>query len=456
MRPTMRPIEECCYWFGTVPGLGSNPPLAQAVDADIAVVGAGFTGLWTALWLKTLEPQKSVVVVEQGITGYGASGRNAGIVSPCLDHSHALAIKHFGKTEAMRMARMGFDNAEALAEFADGCDFEKTGHLHVALTADQLDAYRDTANVAQSLGIDGHVVLSAADTRAQLNSPLYLGGLCTTGGGIVNPIKLIAKLAKEVESLGVNIFERTKVTGIANGAITAAGDGRIKAERIVLATDAYTHHLFPHLLMRYIPLYDYILVSEPLSDDQLQAIGWHNRQGITDGRTFFNYYRLTADNRILWGTSEAAYYPPNRVDLDCDHSQPHYDGLRASFKRHFPQLASLDFPFAWGGPIASTTRLTPFFGTLQGGKVLYGLGYTGHGIASTRLAGKILAHMAIAKPSELLQLKMVCHQPMPYPPEPLRSLAVNAVTRSLQRVDAGEKPALFLRMLDALGIGFSS
>ena len=177
---------------------------------------------------------------------------------------------------------------------------------------------------------------------------------------------------------------------------------------------------------------------------------------MTDLRTFFNYYRLTTDNRILWGTSEAVYYSGNRVDESCDHSEPHYESLRQSFRRHFPQTADLKFEYAWGGPIASTTRLTPFFGSLDSGRILYALGYTGHGIGSTRVAGKILAHMALARPSELLSLAMVQRKPFPYPPEPVRSWAVNAVTRSLRRVDAGGKPNMLLRILDALGIGFSS
>ena len=177
---------------------------------------------------------------------------------------------------------------------------------------------------------------------------------------------------------------------------------------------------------------------------------------VSDSQFVVNYYRLTADNRILFGTSEAQYFAPNRVDPACDHSQPHYLALRESFRRHFPQLAELQFPYAWGGPIASTTRLTPFFGTLERGRVHYGLGYTGHGIGSTRIAGKILAHQTLSRPSELRNLKLVTQKPFPYPPEPLRGMAVAAVTRSLRHLDAGAAPSLLLRMLDALGIGFSS
>ncbi|HEY9715291.1 MAG TPA: FAD-dependent oxidoreductase, partial [Chroococcales cyanobacterium] len=161
-------------------------------------------------------------------------------------------------------------------------------------------------------------------------------------------------------------------------------------------------------------------------------------------------------NRILWGTSEAVYYPPNRVDESCDHSEGHYQSLKESFKRHFPDLGAVEFPYYWGGPIASTTRLTPFFGTTANDRIVYGLGYTGHGIGTTRLAGKIMAHIATATKSDLLNLKIVTEKPFPYPPEPIRSLSVKAVTSSLQKVDAGESPNLLLKIIDAMGIGFSS
>jgi glycine/D-amino acid oxidase-like deaminating enzyme len=225
---------------------------------------------------------------------------------------------------------------------------------------------------------------------------------------------------------------------------------------VVLATSAYTHHLLPAVTRRFIPLYDYILVSDPLTPIQHDAIGWRGRQGVTDGRSFFNYYRLTADNRILWGTSEAAYYAGNRVDPSCDHSPRHYVALRDSFRRHFPALAGLEFPFAWGGPICSTTRLTPYFGRAMGGRVHYGLGYTGHGLGTTRLAGRILAHLALDRPSELLDLALVKKPPFPYPPEPVRSWSVAAVTGALRRVDDGEPPNVTLRLLERMGIGFSS
>jgi glycine/D-amino acid oxidase-like deaminating enzyme len=339
------------------------------------------------------------------------------------------------------------------------CDYEPTGRLMVALTPAHLEEARRTVETARRLGLESFRLLDPEAVRAEVHSPLYLGGVWVTGGGILDPVKLVDGLREEAERLGVAVYERSPVTDVEpSGAAmrVRTEGGELRARHAVLATSAYTHHLLPRVTHRFIPLYDYILVSDPLTPIQREAIGWRRRQGVTDGRTFFNYYRLTADDRILWGTSEATYYAGNGVDPSCDHSPAHYAALRASFERHFPALAGLEWPYAWGGPICSTTRMTPYFGRAYGGRLSYGLGYTGHGLGSTRLAGRILAHMALGRPSDLLELSMVRKKPFPYPPEPLRSWSVAAVTRALRRVDQGERPGWILRMLGRLGIGFSS
>jgi len=458
----VRSIEQASYWLATRPPHESIT-LPGDLHADIAIIGGGFTGLWTAVRLKELAPETRIVLLEQAVLGYGGSGRNAGQVSGCLDHSHQKAIAHFGIEEARRMAAVGLQNLDDIGQFFRhhnrDCDFARTGQLFVALTPAQVADARESVAAAAQLAITGARVLTADETRAELNSPLYLGGAIDPTWGIVNPIKIVDHLRAIATEQGVQIFERTPVTAlVATGSPVRVKTptGTVSADKVILATNAYTHHLVPRLLRRYIPLYDYVLVSDPLTPAQHAAIGWPHRQAVVDGRTFFNYYRLTADNRILWGTSEARYYPPNRVAETCDHSEPHYTALRESFCRHFPQIADLKFPYAWGGPIASTTRLTPFFGTLAGGRIHYGLGYTGLGVANSHLAGKILAHQTLGKPCPLLDLAIVRHSPLPYPPEPIRSWAVNIITRSLRRVDGGEKPGLLLRFLDLLGIGFSS
>lgn len=454
----MLPIHEACYWM-TTSRSEPAPALNQDITADIAIVGAGFTGLWTAVLLKQLDASADVVVLERENAGYGASGRNAGILSETIDHSHSLAVTHFGLEEAQRLVAIGKQNLQEMAAFliTNGvdADLEQTGRLHVALTTAQTEDLQKTIEAEKILGISGAKYLDAGAVRDEIHSPLYLGGAFFPSGGILNPVKLVHGLKRVAISQGVRFFERTDVAGLHNGSIRTAG-GSIQAKKVVLATDAYTHHLYPQILKYFIPLYDYIIVSEPLTEAEIKTIGWRNRQGVTDGRTFFNYYRLTRDNRIVWGTSEAKYYAPNRVEESCDHSEPHYAALKESFRRHFPPLKDLEFPFAWGGPIASTTRLTPFFGTERKGRLVYALGYTGHGIGSTRVAGKILAHLALEKRCDLLNLLMVRKKPFPYPPEPLRSWAVNSVTRSLRRVDEGKRPGLLLTILDKLRIGFSS
>jgi glycine/D-amino acid oxidase-like deaminating enzyme len=454
----MLSIEQSCYWMASSI-FEYEPALEGSHRSEIAIIGAGFTGLWTAVFLKEMEPDLEITILEQGMAGYGGSGRNAGMIDVTIDHSHALAIAHFGFEEAKKMARLGAENIEEMIVFLNStgidCDLERNGRLSVALSASHIEESHESIQVAEQLGIPGWRWLDRDEIQQEVHCPLYLGGVFSPGAGILNPFKLVQGLKSFLKSRGVKIHERTRVEKLSTAKIFCEG-GIVEAKKIIVATDAFTHHLIPGLLSRFIPLYDYILVSEPLTEEQQEAIGWKKRQGITDGRTFFNYYRLTTDNRILFGTSEAKYYSSNRVGPEFDHSTIHYEALHDSFLRHFPQLASLQFPFAWGGPIASTTRLTPFFGSTDNGSVLYALGYTGHGLGSTRIAAKVLAHRALERPTGLFDLKMVHEKPFPYPPEPFRSLAVRMVTRSLRRVDAGEKPGLLLKLLNRLGIGFSS
>jgi glycine/D-amino acid oxidase-like deaminating enzyme len=466
----MLPIEQSCFWLATRGETTAASRLDRDTRCDVAILGGGLTGLWTALSLKQLAPATEVVLLEAETVGYGASGRNAGMLSETIDHTHALAIQHFGVDQARQLALLGQRNVDEmvtwLRERGIDCDLELSGRMMVALTEGQLaDCERAVATAVQ-LGVTNHRLLNAEETQSQLHSPLYLGGVRIAGGGILNPVKLVDGLLREAERLGVRVFDKTRAGSIrrnANGVAVHAAPCTLhpapvvlQAARVVLATNAYSHHLVPRLLHRFIPLYDYILVSEPLPAERLRTLGWDSRQGVTDLRTFFNYYRLTRDNRILWGTSEAAYYRGNSVDPAHDHSPEHYASLQESFHRHFPQFGPVEFPYRWGGPIASTTRMTPFFGSFEDGRILYGLGYTGHGLGSTRLAGRILAHLALQRPSELSHLRLVSHRPLPYPPEPFRGYAVSAVTRALRRVDRGEPPGRFLRLLDMLGIGFSS
>ena len=459
---SLRPVEESCYWLARRPRRETQT-LDGDLEADVAVVGAGFTGLWTALALKELEPGLSIVLLEQERVAHGASGRNAGIASELLDHSPDLAIAHFGLAEARTLARLGRENLDGLEAFLrqTGVDagFARPGQLVTALQPRQVQELKGALESAHRLGLDDWRWLSQEEVQAEIHSPLPLGALLAPRNCLVDPVQLAEGLAREAMGRGVRLCEKTRVEGfeLAQGRVRIkTARGKVTARRVALATNAYSHHLWPGLRWRFLPLYDYIVVTEPLAPEQRAAIGWSKGQGLTDGRAFFNYARPTADGRILWGTSEAVYFRGNRVDKAADHSPARYAGLEESLRRFFPQLSGVRFPYAWGGPIASTTRLTPFFGTALRGRISYALGYTGNGIGTTRIAGRILAHLTLARPSPLLELSMVRRPPFPYPPEPLRSAAVAAITRALRRVDAGGEPNLVLRLLQAMGIGFSS
>ncbi|KKW23611.1 MAG: hypothetical protein UY70_C0004G0006 [Candidatus Kaiserbacteria bacterium GW2011_GWB1_52_6] len=449
-------IENSCYWFTYRNSVPIHEPLHGTHETDIAIVGGGFTGLWTAYFIKKLNPSVRVALLEQETIGYGASGRNGGEACSTLGPGHLSTIQHFGLEEAKKMARIAEKNYKAFTEFAADCDFENTGWLHAALLEEHMESFRNSHTAAKAVGSgNGWKFFDATEMREQLHSPLYLGGAFSPDGGIVNPMKLVLKLKKEIEYAGVVIFEKTKAENIDHGVIRSSG-GVVRARHVVLATDAYSHHLFPRLLWKFVPLYDYIIVSEPLSEMQLSSIGWRGRQAVVDGRTFFNYYRLTSDNRILWGVSDAEYYPPNQVGPAHDYSEQYRKSLLASFAKHFPQLKDLRFEYAWGGPIASTTRLGPCFGRLQSGSLLYGLGYTGEGVVCSRFVGNVLAHMSLGIHSEILDLHMVKKSPLPYPPEPIRTWVIGMVRSALRNADAGAKPGLLLRILDFLKIGFSS
>lgn len=456
------PVEESCFWLASQK-VEPEPPLVGRTTTDIAIIGAGFTGLWTASFLKELDPRLDVCILEQRIAAYGASGRNAGILGDTIDHTHELAIAHFGHEEAARLAVLGRENVGALRAHLEergiDCDLEPTGQLHVALSPAHAEELREAREAARSLGVSDLRLLSRDEARAEVHSPLYEGALFNPAGGVLDPVKLVLGLKSDAQKRGVRVFEHTLVHGLepcGGGVAVRSTTGEVLARKAILATNAWSHELLPPLRFRILPLYDYVLVSEPLTPAQRDVLGWRGRQGISDARSFFNYYRLTRDDRVLWGTSEAKYYSGNRVEPGNDHSEAHYAELRRSFTRHFPVLEGLEFPYAWGGPICATTRFTPFFGSALETRVHYGLGYTGHGIATTHLAGRILAHMALGRPTDLLDLKLVREAPFPYPPEPIRTWSVNAVTQALRRVDAGGRPSLLLRFLDRLGIGLSS
>ncbi|MFA9445013.1 NAD(P)/FAD-dependent oxidoreductase [Egicoccus sp. AB-alg6-2] len=452
------------FWLDRDPDTDVVGPVLQGQQvADVVVVGAGFTGLWTALALTGRNPSLSVRVVEANVVGHGASGRNGGFVEPSLTHGLANGRKHF-PDEIDELTRLGNDNFADLLDdaqrFGVADAFERTGVLEVATAPWQVHGLAEDAEQYAALG-ESHELLDAGAVRAEVDSPTYLAGLHRPeAGALVHPGRLVRGLATEARRRGVVVHERSQVTDIeaaGAGAIVRTAQGSVRADRVVLATNAYSHRLLRRTARHFVPVYDYVLLTEPLNAEQLARIGWKRRQGVADAGNQFHYYRLTDDDRILWGGYDAIYRFGSSVGPRNDHRRATYDLLARHFRATFPQLADVRFERWWGGPIATTTRFTATFGDALGGRVVYALGYTGLGVAASRFAGRVLTDKLLAPDSPLLQLRFTSTHPFPFPPEPLRWAGVQMTRRAIARADARDgRRGPWLGLLDRFGIGFDS
>jgi glycine/D-amino acid oxidase-like deaminating enzyme len=449
------------FWLDGAAAPG--PALHGRRHVDVVVIGGGFTGLWTALHLTERDPGLEVVVLEAATVGYGASGRNGGFVEPSLTHGLHNGLAHF-PDEIDELVRLGLDNARGLAadveRFGIDCHLDQAGLLDVATAPWQLE---DLADAAATYGRAGERVelLDADAARAELDSPTYLGALHRPeGGATVDPGALVRGLADEARRRGVTIHEHSRVTGIdrdGTGVVVRTGSGSVVADRAVLATNAYSHRVLRRTARHFVPVHDYVLVTAPLTAEQLARIGWKRRQGVADAGNQFHYYRLTADDRILWGGYDAVYRFGSGIGPRYDHRRATYDLLASHFRATFPQLGDVRFERWWGGPIATTTRFTVTFGDALGGRLVYALGYTGLGVATTRFAGRVLTDRLLDPTSPLLDLRLTSTAPFPFPPEPLRWVGVTLTRRAIARADRREgRRGPWLALLDRVGIGFDS
>jgi glycine/D-amino acid oxidase-like deaminating enzyme len=296
--------------------------------------------------------------------------------------------------------------------------------------------------------------------RREVDSPTYLAGLWDKDGcATVDPARLAWGLRDACLRLGVRIHEKSPVTAlerVGSGLEVQTEHGVVAAARVALATN-----VFPSLLKRVrpfiVPVYDYALMTEPLSDTQLASIGWANRQGIGDSANHFHYYRLSADNRILWGGYDAVYHYGSKIRPELDQRPETFDKLAGHFFETFPQLDGLGFGHKWGGVIDTCSRFCAFFGTAHGGKVAYATGYTGLGVGATRFGANVMLDLLSGEATERTELAMVRGKPIPFPPEPVRWFGITVTSAALGRADRnGGKRDLWLRTLDRLGMGFDS
>ena len=466
--------EPRSFWLA--PAHDSAPALHGVVTADLCIVGGGFTGLWAALYAKALDPARDVVLLEAETAGFGASGRNGGFCVASLTHGIDNGLARFA-SEMEVLERLGLENFEGirsdLARCGIDCDFEATGEL-LALT----DAYQEPwiAEERSSLERFGHrvTVLDDEAMRAEVHSPTYIGGVWDhTGAGVLDPGKLARGLRDAAVAAGVRVFEHsaghdlreTATPSPARASHRSGGDAalevltasaRVRARKVLLATSAYPPLL--RAISHYVvPVYDYVLVSEPLTDAQLRDIGWEHRQGIGDGGTQFHYYRLTADNRVLYGGWDAVYRFRGPVGPRWDEHDPTFATLSQHFFHTFPQLEGVRFTHRWGGAIDTSSRFSVFFGTAFAGRLAYATGYTGLGVGAARFGGRTALDLLDGRDTEATRLRYVRSKPVPFPPEPLRWAVVQYTRNRLVAADRNDgRRGRWLRLLDALGLGFDS
>lgn len=422
------------------------------MKTDLVVVGGGYTGLWTALRAKERDPQIDIVLLEANSVGWAASGRNGGFCEASLTHGTENGLNRWPE-EMPALELMGQENldgiGQAVSKYDMDVDFERTGTLSVAVEPHQVEWLRDS---------DGY--LDEIETRRLVNSPTYLAGDWNQRDtALVHPAKLVTELARVVESLGVRVYENSRALDInASSAdvVIRTHEGLVRAKKAVLATNVFPSLLKRNRLMT-VPVYDYVLMTEPLSTQQMTEIGWHERQGVADLANQFHYYRLTADNRILFGGYDAVYHAGGKINGQYEERPETFEKLASHFFTTFPQLEDLRFTHQWAGAIDSCSRFCAFYGTARNNRIAYASGFTGLGVGASRFGADVMLDLLSGRETERTELKMVREKPIPFPPEPLATAGVNLVRWSMDKADHrhGQRNML-LKTLDAIGMGFDS
>jgi glycine/D-amino acid oxidase-like deaminating enzyme len=449
-------------WTDTPDAPDPDAPLAGSTRADLVVIGGGLTGLWAAIGAREEDPSGDVLLLEAGRVGSGGSGRNGGFISASLTHGLAHGARMWPR-EIGTLVRMGRENLAAIAAFVErhaiDADLRLCGKTTVAVRPHEVSDLEVAHDLHRRHGEDVEL-LDRERMRADVDSPTYRAGLRQrSGSGLVDPARLTWGLARVARGMGVRVHEGSAVIGLARtraGVRVATARGTVQARRVVVATNGFPSPL-RRLRAWVLPVYDHVLATEPLGADRLRALGWADRQGITDAGNRFHYYRLTRDDRLVWGGWDAVYHFGNRVDPALEQREATHRLLARHLLETFPQLEGVRVTHRWGGVIDTTSRFTPVFGTAMGGRVAYAVGYTGLGVGSSRFGARVALDLLAGRRTERTELAMVRWPPLPFPPEPLRWLAVQATALALARQDreAGRRGA-WLRLLDRLGVGFTS
>ncbi|MCF8066953.1 MAG: FAD-binding oxidoreductase [Desulfobacterales bacterium] len=424
-------------WFETA-GLNTTTPnaplLEEKIIADIAIVGGGFTGLSSAYHLAKKYPQKRIVLLDAARCGYGASGRNGGhaILYPMVQIMEVYKKKgREAAVEFASVAKQGLGIVKSFIEEYDiDCEFEETGFVEFIEKERQINAVMEEYKILESLGIESDF-LSRKAVSEKFNTTHFHGGVKTNSEGGLNPCKLALGLKEVVQSMNVEIFEQTKVTSVSPGRTVTINTefGEVHADAVVLGTNGYTSTL--NLFKKYmVPFHDYVISTAPLTSEQMTSLGWKGREALADNRNLFNYYRLSGDNRIIFGGELVKYYYGN---IPSPGNNKHVISLlEERLLKIWPQLKGVKIEHRWGGTDGLTRDILPLIGVLGEYKnIFYGVGYSGEGICWANLAGKIISQLYAEKDTDLTRFFLLNRKPPYIPPEPFRKIGFDVHVKYL-------------------------
>ncbi len=455
-KTALRDVTLFPYWLDSADAPPVEPQLIGRAEADLLIVGGGFTGLWAAILAKEADPARKVMLIEADRVAYGASGRPGAIVSTSVMHGLSNALRVF-PNDLEALEDMGRDNVAGFVETIDrhgiDCHQEWNGELTVAIGEARVDDVRHEYELHEQYGHDA-VLLDTAAVRAEVASPLFAAGVWSRkNSGTVHPARLAWGLKAAALRLGVRLHELTPLKRVEDRGSrleVVTRDGTISTPKMLLATNAFAEG-HRNIKRRVAMVRDRIVMTEPLSDEQMGRIGWRNRQGIYDTRTQLNYMRLTRDNRILFG-GRLGYFYDGDPDPEPDRRPQIYERLAEAFFATFPQLDDIRFTHAWSGPIALTTRMAVHFQHYYGGKAIYAGGYSGFGVSASRFGADIGLSLLDDIDRPACRMTFAATMPDWIPPEPFRFLGARLTMYAMDTADEkGGWRHAWLRFVTRLG-----
>lgn len=431
------------FWWEAVNTGPTREPIGGDLDVDVAIVGAGFTGLWCAYHLAGLDPSLRIVVLEASHVGFGASGRNGGWCHAEYPLGHGQLAKDHGNDSALRHMRALFASVDAVGDVAlkEGidCDYAKGGVLTVARKGFQ-DLYaRQEVDHAKALGLtdDDIRYLDGREARAMLNATNVVSGVWHPHGAAIHPAKLVHGLARAAERRGVTIYEQSPVTALMDGGVVTPA-GTVKAEMTVLATEGFGSNL-PARDRILVPLYSLMIATEPLSKEMWDEIGLHDRQTFGDYRNLIIYGQRTADGRFAFGGRGAPYHFGSKIDPSFDADDGVHTELVRVLTELFPQLEGTEVTHRWGGALGVSRDWRPAVTIDRPSGFAVAGGYVGDGVATAQLAGRTLAELIADIDSDRTELPWVNHEWPKWEPEPIRWFGINMGLNLAKAADRREE-----------------